>query len=197
MDTVRTFIAIELSQGILDRLGDLQARIKDDIPDRLVRWVRPAGIHLTLRFLGEVPADRIDGIAQAMGTACAPHEPFSFSIGGLGCFPNPRRPRVVWVGVEEPSGALARVQRDIEHALKPLGFSPERRAFRPHLTLGRVRERNPSALRELGAYMSRASVVVGEMRAASVSLMRSQLLPGGAVYTQLAMAPLCLRKPGL
>ena len=104
MDTVRAFIAIELDPAILETLGVLQARVREDVPPRLVRWTRPAGMHLTLKFLGEVPAGQIEAIAEAMRHACAPHAPFSFVLGGMGCFPNVRRPRVVWVGIDEPSG---------------------------------------------------------------------------------------------
>jgi len=190
VDTVRTFIAIELTPAILKRIGDLQARLKEDVPHGLVRWTRPGGIHLTLKFLGEVPVTQVDAIAEAMREACTPYASFSFAVGGLGCFPNPRRPRVIWVGVDEASGVLARLQRDVERAIKPLGYPPERRGFSPHLTLGRVKGRDRDALQALGTYVSRAQVRVGEMRATSVSLMRSDLLPGGAVYTELATAPL-------
>jgi 2'-5' RNA ligase len=155
-----------------------------------VRWVRPRGIHLTLKFLGEVPASQIEAIAEAMREACTPYAPFSVSIGGMGCFPNPRRPRVVWVGVDEPSGTLVRLQREVDRALKSLGYPPERRKFSPHLTLGRVRGRDRQALQALGEYVSRAQVAVGEMQVTSLSLMRSDLLPGGAVYTELATAAL-------
>jgi 2'-5' RNA ligase len=190
MDTVRAFIAIKLTPAILKRLGDLQARIKEDIPPRLVRWVKPQGIHLTLKFLGDVPASQIETIAEATRGACAPYASFSFTIGRLSCFPNPRRPRVVWVGVDEPRGALVRLQRAIEGALTPLGYPPERRPFHPHLTLGRVKGGSRDALQALGEYVSRAQVKVGTMEATSVSLMRSELLSGGAVYTELATAPL-------
>ena len=190
MDTIRSFIAVELSSELLARLGDLQARMRGDLPSGLVRWVRPGGIHLTLKFLGDVPAKESKAIAEAVRTACAPHPPFSFSVGGMGCFPNSRRPRVVWVGVEESSGTLARLQRDAERALKPLGFPAEKRAFSPHLTLGRVKGRDQSAIQALGEYVDRASVKVGHMQVTSVHLMRSELLPGGAVYTELAVAPL-------
>jgi 2'-5' RNA ligase len=156
----------------------------------MVRWVRPAGIHLTLKFLGEVPASQIAAIAEAMRSACAPHPPFSFAIGGLGCFPDARRPRVVWVGLDEPGGTLAHLQRDIERAMQPLGFRPEGRGFQPHLTLGRVKGGRPEELQALGAYVSRARAQVGQVQAASVSLIRSDLRPDGAVYTGLAVAPL-------
>jgi 2'-5' RNA ligase len=188
MDTVRTFVAIELAPDILTRLEDLLTRMKRDLPPGLVRWVRPAGIHLTLKFLGEVPANKVDAIAEAMRDACTSHPPFSFAINGLGCFPNPRRPRVIWVGVDEPSGTLAHLQRDVERAMKPLGFAPEERKFHPHLTLGRVKRGTPGELRTLSEYISHGQAKIGEMQATSVSLIRSDLRPDGAVYTELAAA---------
>jgi 2'-5' RNA ligase len=191
METVRTFVAIELSPDVLRKIGALQARIKDEVPPGLVRWVRPEGIHLTLKFLGDVSADRLDAIAEAMQAACAPHPPFSLSIGGMGVFPNPRRPRVVWIGVEEPGGTLLRLQRDVERAISPLGFPAERRRFSPHLTLGRVKQgRTAAELEALGQYTTHARVRIGEMAVDAVYLMRSDLRPTGAVYSELAAAVL-------
>jgi 2'-5' RNA ligase len=191
MESVRSFIAIELSSNVLRRVGTLQERVKADVPPGLVRWTRPEGIHLTLKFLGDVQADRLDAIAQSLQTACAPFAPFSLSIGGMGVFPNPRRPRVVWIGVDEPSGTLARLQQGVERAIAPLGFPTERRRFSPHLTLGRVkRGRSPAELEALGQYATRARVRVGDMSVQCVYLMRSDLRPGGAIYTELATAPL-------
>jgi 2'-5' RNA ligase len=190
MPTIRTFIAIELTAPILERLYDLQSRMQEDLPPKLLRWVRPEGIHLTLVFLGDIPVEQVEPVAEALREACAEHSPFTVSFTGMGCFPSLRRPRVVWVGVEEPSGALTRLQRDIEQALVPLGFKPERRAFTPHLTLGRVKGGGRQACEALGAYVERANVRMGEMKVEAVRLVRSDLQPGGAVYTDLAVVPL-------
>jgi 2'-5' RNA ligase len=191
MESVRSFIAIELSPDILRQVARLQERVKADMIPGLVRWTRPEGIHLTLKFLGDVQADRLAAIAETLQTACASYLPFSLSIDGMGVFPNPRRPRVVWIGVDEPTGTLNRLQRDVDRAIAPLGFPSERRPFSPHLTLGRVkRGRSPAELEALGQYASRARVRVGEMVVHAVHLMRSDLRPSGAVYTELATAPL-------
>ncbi len=190
MPTIRTFIAIELTAPILASLGDLQSRMQRDLPPKLLRWVRPEGIHLTLVFLGDIPVEQVDPIAEALTEACAGHSPFTVSVAGMGCFPNVRRPRVAWVGVEEPSGALARLQHDIEQALVPLGFRPEARAFSPHLTLGRVKGGGRQALEALGAYVERAKVHIGAMKVQAVHLIRSDLRPSGAVYTELTVVPL-------
>ena len=191
MADIRTFIAIELSADVLRRIGTLLERIQADVPPGLVRWVRPEGIHLTLKFLGDVQADRLEGLAVALQSACAPHAPFSLSIGGMGVFPNPQRPRVIWIGVDEPTGALVRLQRDVERAIAPLGFPTERRPFSPHLTLGRVKGGGSAAeLQALGQYATHARVRIGEMAVDAVYLMRSDLSPAGARYTQLTTAPL-------
>ena len=191
MQSVRAFIAIELSPDILAQVGRLQDRVREDLPPGLVRWVHPAGIHLTLKFLGDVDQAALPEIEQALRAACAPHAPFDLRVADMGCFPNPRRPRVVWIGIEDESCSLAPLQRDVERAIAPLGFPTDRRGFHPHLTLGRVKERRQTAqLEALGAYVARAKVRVGQMAVDSVHLMRSELLPGGAVYSALTVVPL-------
>jgi 2'-5' RNA ligase len=192
MDDLRAFIAIELEPEILQRMGALQARLREEVPEGLVRWVKPEGIHLTLQFLGDVSAARVEAIAEAMRQTCAAYAPFRFTVGGMGCFPDARRPRVVWVGVDEPGGVLAGLQRSIVQALKPLGFAPEKRPFSAHLTLGRVKEGRPAALQALGARVAQGGPEIGQQTAAEVHLIRSDLRPSGAVYTTLAVAPLDL-----
>jgi 2'-5' RNA ligase len=191
MDTVRAFIAIELDKRLCGKLGELQDRLRADVPSGLVRWVRPEAMHLTLKFLGDVPVEQVPAIAQAMRQACDKHPPFAGTLSELGCFPNADRPRVVWVGIQDVSGVLAVLQRDVDRAVAALGFEPERRRFHPHLTLGRVKSRDREAVAVLGEYISRARVKVGTIQANAVHLMRSDLLPGGAVYTELAAAKLC------
>jgi 2'-5' RNA ligase len=192
MKQIRTFIAIELDETINAALTDLQEQLKAEVPQRSVRWVKPGGIHLTLKFLGNVPANRIEEIERALTQACAGFPAFSFSVGGLGCFPHPRRPRVVWVGVQEESGTLKRLQKAIEDGMERLGFAPERRKFHAHLTLGRVRRRTSSGdVRRLGRLVKESDVgQLDQMEARAVSLMKSDLKPTGAVYTQLAAVKL-------
>jgi 2'-5' RNA ligase len=188
MEQIRSFIAIELNESINAALTDLQEQLKAKVPRGSVRWVSPEGIHLTLKFLGNVPANRIEEIERALIQACAGVPSFSFSVGGLGCFPNPRRPRVVWVGVQEETGTLARLQRAIENGMEKLGFAPEGRKFDPHLTLGRTQRRaSPGDVRRLGQLVEETNIgELGQMEARVVSLIRSDLRPTGAVYTQLA-----------
>jgi len=192
MEQVRTFIAIELDETINAALADLQGQLKSKVPQGSVRWVKPGGIHLTLKFLGDVPADRIEEIERALAQACVRFPAFSFSVEGLGCFPDPRRPRVVWVGVREESGTLRRLQKAIEDGMERLGFAPEGRKFDAHLTLGRTQRRASSGdVRRLGQLVSETDIgSLGQMEARSVSLIKSDLRPTGAVYTQLAAVEL-------
>jgi len=192
MEKIRSFIAIELSENILSAIADLQRQLKKQVPEGTVRWVRPEGIHLTLQFLGDVPAVKINSIAQALTEACTSCHPFSITVGGLGCFPNARRPRVTWIGVDEPTGTLAALQKAIERAMVPLGFTPEKRAFHPHLTLGRTQRRaTRDQIQALGTLITTTQApFLEQMDVHQVCLIRSDLRPTGAEYTRLATAPL-------
>jgi 2'-5' RNA ligase len=192
MEKIRTFIAIELDESIKDELTRLQERLKVEAPRGSVRWVRSEGIHLTLKFLGDVPADQIGEITTALQKSCQGLAPFSLSCGELGCFPNLKRPRVVWVGIQEETGTLAQLQKAIEENVAPLGYPPEKRKFSPHLTIGRVQKRVGSGdLRRLGELVGASEIgTLGQMEVRSVNLMRSDLRPSGAVYTRLAEAEL-------
>jgi len=195
MQDLRCFVAIELGEAILQGLGRVQALLKRDPAGRYGRWVRPEGIHLTLKFLGDVPAKQVDQIAVAVRDASNGINPFEVSIGGLGCFPNSRLPRVIWVGVKDLSGELLRLQRAVETNLSALGYAPERRAFHPHLTLGRARRVGRAEQAALGKLVERTQVdKLGDMAVREVSLMRSELRPSGAVYTRLAVAQLGTRE---
>jgi len=188
MEKIRTFIAIELDESVKDGLAKLQERLKGKAPQGSVRWVRLEGIHLTLKFLGDVPADQIEEITRALQKSCQGFAPFSLSCGGLGCFPNLKRPRVMWVGIQEETGTLAKLQKAIEENVAPLGYPAEKRKFSPHLTLGRVQKRAGAGdQRRLGELVGASEIgILGQMEVRSVNLMRSDLRPSGAVYTRLA-----------
>ncbi len=186
MEQVRCFIAIELPDELKIEIKRIQAKLKSD-GQAGVKWVDPDGIHLTLKFLGEVDADWIDEIAGAMGAAVMGISPFRLEVKGLGVFPNLNRVRVVWVGLEgEVSKLLELVQR-IEANVSPLGFPTESRPFTPHLTLARVGDRVPPDERqELGQLVARTKFEAkSAIEVRAVNLMKSQLTPQGAIYSHL------------
>ncbi|HSR30067.1 MAG TPA: RNA 2',3'-cyclic phosphodiesterase [Anaerolineae bacterium] len=192
MNTLRTFIAIELDDELRDNLGRLQARLRERVSPGSVRWVRPDGIHLTLKFLGDTPLAKVEEVQAALAQAAADVGPFAFTVAGVGCFPNARSPRVVWVGLQELSGALVRLRDAVETQVAPLGFPTENRPFRPHLTIGRVQRRaSKSEVREIGEVVTTSSIgTVDEMTVTVVSYIKSDLKPSGAVYTTLFEAKL-------
>ncbi len=194
MDAIRTFIAIELPQAILDQLSEIQARFKSVLPGSAVRWVKPDGIHLTLKFLGQTPDDQIELIASSLKAGVAGHHPFAVEVSGAGCFPTVQRPRVIWIGVHEDQNAkhLSAVQHAVEASIAPLGYPTEHREFSPHLTLGRVsREVQPADLKKIGAAIDPISIgSLGRFEVTQVALIRSDLQPHGAVYTVISRAPL-------
>ncbi|HSJ55136.1 MAG TPA: RNA 2',3'-cyclic phosphodiesterase [Anaerolineae bacterium] len=192
MATLRTFIAVDLSAELRAGLGELQDRLRGEVGSRSVRWVQPQGIHLTLKFLGDTPQGQVDEVQSALARAAAAVEPFTISAGGVGCFPNARQPRVVWVGLEEVTGALLRLRNAVEAEVAPLGFPTEKRAFQPHLTLGRVqRDASPGDVRRVGQVVAATTTgSLGEMAVSEVSYIKSDLRPAGAVYTTLLEAPL-------
>jgi 2'-5' RNA ligase len=192
MTTLRTFIAIELDRALKDDLGRLQERLRSQVAPRSVRWVRPEAMHLTLKFLGDTPLEKTKEVEGALALATAEVPPFTFTVAGLGCFPNTRRPRVVWVGLQEITGALVRLRDAVETHVAPLGFPTERRSFKPHLTLGRVqRYASKSEIREIGDVVAASAAGIGiEMAVREVCYIKSDLKPSGAVYTTLAAVKL-------
>lgn len=189
--TLRLFVACELPPEMKAALASLQEALRKKGAPRL-RWVRPDGIHLTLKFLGAVPQDKVAAICEALAPTVQGIPPLALSLAEVGTFGDRRGPRVLWVSMQGDLEPLARLQQRIEKALEPLGFPPERRAFSPHLTLARVPdamgsgERQP--LRELAKATPAPTAPAVTIR--ELSLMRSILGPGGAVYERLAAFPL-------
>lgn len=193
---IRSFVAIDLSDSAKDSLRDLGEKLRSQTPSGSVRWIRVEGIHLTLKFLGNVAETDLPKIKAVLAQVGQRHGSFTLAIEGVGCFPNAKRPRVVWVGVKEVTGALAAVQRDVEKSLVPLGFEREKRAFHPHLTLGRTRRGiNSRDQRGIGDVIASANVEeLARIEVESFRLMRSDLYPDGAEYTPLAIFSLGLEQ---
>ena len=197
MDAIRAFIAIELPATILHQLGEIEARLKPQMPPDCIRWVRPDSIHLTLKFLGQVPSDQIALITSSLKNAMTSQHVFGLEVTGAGCFPDLHHPRVIWVGVKEDGGGhqLQHVQRAVESAISPLGYPTEARDFSPHLTLGRLaRDVRTLDLKKVGDVIGASQVgSLGRWDVTNVALIKSDLRPTGAVYTVLARAPLAVR----
>jgi 2'-5' RNA ligase len=185
--TLRAFIAAELPDPVRIALGRVQADLA--AAGVHARWVRPEGIHLTLRFLGQVPPEAAARAAEGLTDAVAGQPAFDLSMGGLGVFPGPRRPRVVWAGLGGDIAALEALHRRVERALGARGFQPEGRPFRAHMTLGRFGEAGaPGPV--AAALASTAVPDAGPFAVRELVLFKSDLRPGGAVYTPLARAAL-------
>jgi len=189
MSGIRSFVAIELTEKIRDALTELQGQLKAQAPPKVVRWTRPDSIHLTLQFLGDVAPGKVEDIADALREVCTHQTSFTFWLKHVGVFPDPNRPRVVWVGIAEPGGALVALQKGVTQALTPLGFEAEKRPFTPHLTIGRAaRDAGRRELAEVGQLVTRSAVgTLGEILVEHITLMKSDLQPSGAVYTPLAV----------
>lgn len=188
-ERVRCFVAIELSAEARRCVAGLVAGLRE-AGVRGLRPVNPDGVHLTLKFLGDVSMSHVDAVASAVEGAATGAQPFDLELRGVGGFPDLRRPRVLWVGVAGDLEALQRLYSSVEEALAPLGLPPEGRAFTPHLTLARLREGTPPEERARAAAVltSLAWEEGAAMPVGGVSLMRSTLRPGGAVYARLRWA---------
>jgi len=192
METIRAFIAVPLPRSLLDQLAALQQQLADQVPARSVRWVRVESIHLTLKFLGDTLTEKLPHVEQALSAVARYAPTAAFTVEGLGCFPNPRHPRIVWVGVKDPTGWLEVLQDAIAEAMTHLGYEREKRKFKPHLTIGRV---NRGVSRDDAAQVGQATGdmpvgLLGEISATSFGLIRSVLKPTGAEYTTLTEFPL-------
>ncbi len=187
LETIRTFIAIPLTPELTNELDALQRTLKRTTPDGCVRWVPPTNIHLTLHFLGDILLERVDPVREALGVVARNVPPFEFTAGELGAFPNLRRPRVIWVGVQDPTSWLGLLHATVNEALAKLGFKPETRRFSPHLTLGRVRRRAESRdVRALGETIAGMEVgTLGRVPVRELIFFKSELKPTGAEYTRL------------
>ena len=188
---IRTFVAVDLPEEVERGIGAAARSLRDARIEGL-RAVRPEGVHLTLKFLGDVPESRVDEIGHAMSETVAGHRQFEVSTGGFGAFPNTRRPQVLWVGISGRLGPLMGLQADIEAALGIQGFQAETRPFHPHLTLARLDRRMSAGARRASLDALESTGLSSGMCIAvrSVSLVQSILGRGGASYVRLYTAQL-------
>ena len=187
---LRAFVAARLDAELLDKITAQQRRIEAKLARAPVRWTRPEQLHLTLHFLGNVQVEAIPALHQALSAAAQGIAPFRLALGTLGCFPNWRRPSVIWLGLQGELAALQRLQEAIRLRCQTFGSHAEERAFHPHLTIGRVKPAAQPA-RALGEVIqSEPAAALGGWHVDRVTLMRSELRAGGSIYTVLADVPL-------
>jgi 2'-5' RNA ligase len=190
-EQIRSFIAIELPEEAKKGLARLRKELERD-EHKFVKWVDPGGIHLTLKFLGNIPSKRVTEITEAMEKAAQGISPFHLEISGLGAFPSLKQARVFWVGIGGETDKLSKLQQSIDSALAALGFAKEERPFVPHLTLARTREgASPPERRSFGELVGSTTFEDKyPVAVEAVRLMRSQLMPAGAIYTCLSVVGL-------
>ncbi|MBW2091250.1 MAG: RNA 2',3'-cyclic phosphodiesterase [Deltaproteobacteria bacterium] len=183
---IRAFFAIELPDDVRDEVKRLQDDLKKTGAD--VKWVRPPGVHLTLKFLGQVAEEVINPLAEAVSGAVASYPTLTLGLARTGVFPGRRRPRVAWVGLDGDLDNLASLQKAVEEQAAKFGFAKEKRSFNPHLTLGRIRsgQNKDLLLTALNRLEPRPLALV----ARDIILFKSDLKPSGAIYTPLKRLPL-------
>ena len=181
---MRLFAALHLPETYQERLAALTERLSKRLDSRIT-WTRPGNWHLTLKFLGETDPETAERVLGAL--AAVRFESFSLLAGGGGFFPGPLKPRVIWVGLRQGASEAAALARDVERVLVPLGFPPEKREFRPHLTIGRVKRHRKDPWKDVEAELQ--EVLWPEALVEAFTLYKSTLTPKGPVYQPLLEVP--------
>lgn len=177
---LRLFIALHFPETVKKQLGSLIADLRPRGPG--IKWVEPRNIHLTLKFLGDTPQEKVPAIAETLGRTAKDFRAFTAGVRGCGGFPNLSRPRVIWVGLADAQPAID-MARAIDKDLARLGLEKERRPLSPHLTLGRIHR--PGNFSPLAAYMQDLKFDAGEVILNTVALVKSTLTPQGPIYENL------------
>ena len=190
LDHVRLFVACEVPDDVRETIGETIEGLRKK-SGAAVRWIRADGVHVTLKFLGEVPVKKLPAVKLAIQEAVVGHAPFELEFSNIGTFGGREGLRLMWVGIAGDVLRLEALVRAVNAALAVVGFEPERRPFRPHLTLGRVRDEISTRHRaEIEVAVGKSTVPPVSWRTAQVSLMRSRLTTAGATYEVIATFPL-------
>lgn len=190
-DTLRAFLAIHIPSELRQQITQWRRRLEEQCPPEAVRWTPPEQIHLTLKFFGTVPSVALPELESAIRGVCEHCRPLQLQATGAGCFPNARRPRVLWVGLQGDLEPLSNLQVQLEAATSAWGERQEAKLFHPHLTLGRVRDAARRHAPLIGeAVRAQAPPSFGRWTTDHVHLMRSDLSPQGATHMVLAALPL-------
>jgi 2'-5' RNA ligase len=181
---VRVFCAIELPAEVRSRAAAAIARLRDAVPEARASWEQEEKLHITLKFLGEIAMERVEALSGAASRAAQSSQSFILALSGAGAFPPRGNPRILWLGIEDVSGALVHLQSRLEEECATADFAREERPFHPHLTLARIRV--PQGARRL-AQLHQATVFEPiEFDVTNLVLMRSELGPGGSRYTEIS-----------
>jgi 2'-5' RNA ligase len=185
---IRSFLAFELSAEMRSTVSGVYENVRNSRLE--VRWVRPQGIHITVVFMGDVREEDIAAIGNEVGKVCSEFAPFHVSLKAMGCFPNCRNPRVIWIGLEGEIERMSSFREDLQRRLVPFGVKAEKRGFNPHLTLGRFKKpsRDESAIGKLIDKHKDLTSQVCSLHA--LVLFKSDLKPGGAIHTKVLSWPL-------
>jgi 2'-5' RNA ligase len=185
---IRSFLAFELSAEMRSTVNGVYENVRNSRLE--VRWVRPQGIHITVVFMGDVREEDIAPIGNEVSKVCSEFAPFQASLKGMGCFPNSRNPRVIWIGLEGEIERMSNFREDLQRRLVPFGVKAEKRGFNPHLTLGRFKKpsRDESELGEL--IHKHKDLTSPGCSLHELVLFKSDLKPGGAIYTKMLSCPL-------
>lgn len=177
---MRSFIALKLSAETMTSLADLVGRLRGQAGR--ISWVDPDKLHLTLKFLGHLPSNKLEEANRALSLIAAETIPFGYSVESLGCFPNLRSPRVIWTGLQGNLQALSELQNKIDKGMEWLGFERDRQGFKPHITIGRVKGTTNNAYLE-GQMKDARDEFFGEEWVDRFYLLKSDLKPSGAEYS--------------
>lgn len=178
---MRTFIAVKLPSEVKEKIEKTVDPFRKLGLD--ISWVKPKNLHLTLKFLGDVDEKRIQDVILALEHALKEREKLTMSLRDFGVFPDFKKPRVIWIGIEKGKEDLIRIQDEIQEELFKVGFSKEERGFSPHLTIARVK--SPRGIEKLTGQIKDVNFESEEIRVEEVILMKSQLHPQGAIYTPI------------
>ena len=180
----RTFIALEMPANLRATVIDYIKRLRDKVPDVSASWSREDNLHLTLKFLGDVPTARIGDVSAAACAAVRASGPFELILGGSGVFPTKGKPSVLWIGVEDPKGGLHKVQQALEEECDARGFTRDLRAYHPHLTIARIRK--PYGAKDLAVAHLASDFPAQTFTAKELVVFRSELLPQGSRHTPIS-----------
>lgn len=188
---MRTFIALDFSPEIINKITEIINYFKTQTPQRALKWVAPQNLHLTIKFLGEVPENKIEQIKGLINQALRNENAFEIGVDGIGMYPNQHMPRVVWLGIEG-SERLKGIHNKLDTTLEKADIPPDKRSFNPHLTIARIRRNtDKETVKEIGKTLSGFNVdSLGRCTINNIILYKSDLTPEGPEYTALLSSPL-------